>query len=180
MFAGKSEALRARLKHTGYINKKIVVIKPELDTRTEREIFSMLDDGYINKYKHLSKHAISNNAQDFRNLVDSKPFDVIAIDEVQFFGMWLVDEIERLLEKDDKLVILVHGLAEDYEAKKWGPMYKLEKRADKVTVLTATCHKCEKRPAHYTYKIGGADQRIEIGGKQLYEARCYLCHSMKT
>ena len=50
MFSGKSEALLARLKRASYARKKVLVVKPKKDLRTEDEIVSRQLEGEGQKF----------------------------------------------------------------------------------------------------------------------------------
>ena len=47
--------------------------------------------------------------------------------------------------------------------------------ATRIEKLAAVCTVC-KGDARYTWKKGGGDAEIEVGGDQLYEPRCALHH----
>ena len=55
-------------------------------------------------------------------------------------------------------------------------MSKMLPWATKVEVCPAVCTICGA-DAFYTYKKGGSDDDVEIGGKELYEPRCAIHHS---
>lgn len=181
MFSGKTEELRKRLKRPGYIDKKILVTKPVIDNRESRETFQMItSDKYLKKYKNLSTRTVGS-FEEFRSAIENCSPEIIAIDEAQFFGFWIIDAIKEQLDihdEDDNFKIILAGLDRDFLTKGFGPIPQLMVEADNVTKLSGVCHKCHKRPAPFTYKIGGnPNQQTEVGD-DIYQARCRACHKL--
>jgi len=181
MFSGKTEELIKRLKRPGYIDKRVLVLKPTLDSRQTRETFQMItDDKFLKKYKYLFTKTITS-FEEFKEVIRANQPNIIAIDEIQFFGFWIIDAIKEQLDihdEDDEFKIIVAGLDRDFLTKGFGPMPQLMVEADSVTKLSGVCHKCHKRPRPFTYKIGGAqNQQIEVG-EDIYQARCRACHKL--
>ena len=181
MFSGKTEELIKRLKRSGYINKKILVVKPARDNRQVRETFQKIDDDkFLKTYKKLAKQTVSN-FEEFQSAINAHNPRILAIDEVQFFGFWIIDAIKELLDihdQDDEFKIIAAGLDRDFLGKSFGPIPQLMIEADSVTKISAVCHKCG-RSAPLTYKIGGnPNQQTEVGDDNIYQARCRACHKL--
>ena len=181
MFSGKTEELIKRLKRPGYIDKRVLVLKPTLDSRQTRETFQMItDDKFLKKYKYLFTKTITS-FEEFKEVIRANQPNIIAIDEIQFFGFWIIDAIKEQLDihdEDDEFKIIAAGLDRDFLTKGFGPMPQLMVEADSLTKLSGVCHKCHKRPGPFTYKIGGApNQQIEVG-EDIYQARCRACHKL--
>lgn len=184
MFARKSKLLIWRLEQESYIDKKILVVKPRIDTRTEREIASRKkinkESAEFEKGDSFPAHPISS-AEEFIALVKEHEPNVIGIDEAQFFDEKLLEAIDELLDKyerEDNFLIIATGLDMDAWRKPFGIMPDLMAKANQITKLTTGCFKCRKRPATLTYKkSGSSDKQIEVGSK-IYEARCRVCHKL--
>lgn len=90
MFAGKTEELIRRIKVLEYAKKKIAVFKPKIDDRYSEE----------NVVSHagscVESFAIEKANEIFQYIDDS--YDVIAIDEVQFFDEEIVDICDYFAE----------------------------------------------------------------------------------
>ena len=77
MFSGKTEELIRRLKRLSYVNKTFKVFKPEVDTRNKKNS--------IQSHSKIEIEAQSvNKATEILKYKES--FDVIGIDEAQFFS----------------------------------------------------------------------------------------------
>ena len=103
----------------------------------------------------------------------SENAEVIGIDEAQFFDDKLIDvciELARLKKR-----VIVAGLDKDYLADPFGPIPALLAEAEYITKTLAICVICGN-PANYTQRLSEESERIIIGEKELYEARCRNCY----
>jgi len=188
MFAGKTEEIIRDLKKPGCKNKRILVLKPEDDNRQVREIFTMIEsDKFLKTYKKIRRLAIKNSPEEFKKAVDIEHSEntpqILVVEEAQFMGLWLIDLVTDLLDikdEDDDFTIIVSGLDKDYLKNAWGPIPVLMLHADEVLKLSAVCHKCEKRPATLTYKVGGNLNMQKEVGSDIYQARCRSCHKLPS
>jgi thymidine kinase len=166
MFSGKSEELIRRLRRAQIAGKRVAAFKPEIDDRFEVE--------YIQ----------SHNGQSFSCVAITDPvliialsdsFDVIGVDEAQFFGHKLnpVADSLRLLGK----VVIIAGLDLTYKGQPWLWFPWLMAISDRIDKLSAVCTVCGA-DAQVTHRFvedqdeSLDDDLIMVGGKELYEARC--------
>ncbi len=174
MFAGKTDELIRRLRRWEYADVKYVVFKPKIDTRQKN----------IQSRNNLSRDAIEiTNAFDVLDFLMNSPesYDVIAIDECQFFNNDLVP-VSNLLAKHGYLVI-VAGLDRDFKGEPFGPIPSLLTVADKITKLTAICDKCGADATLTQRLINGQpasyySSTILVGDSESYCARCRHCHEV--
>lgn len=174
MFSGKSKELIRRLEVLEVASQRILVIKPKMDVRTGMEIAAR-----GRKKSTFPAHPVES-AEELSLLLSKNPCDVLAADEIQFFGNWFPDFIKSLLEENEDLLIIAAGLELDAERKEFEPTHKLMPWAEDLLKLRAVCHKCKQTPpnAIFTKKTGGTPgQRIEVGEK-IYQARCRRCYSL--
>ncbi len=181
MFAGKSEGLIRTLRVIEIAERNIIVVKPKIDTRTEQEIAARTKkcDKQSEKLSTFPAYPV-NSAAEVEELLKKNQCDVLAMDEVQFFGDWVVKLVNDLLEEKraTDFKIIVAGLDMDHQKQPFGPMPHLMAMADEVTKLKAVCDVCRQLPenAIFTKKIGGSSEQVEIGDKDIYQARCRACH----
>ena len=108
-------------------------------------------------------------------------YDVIGIDEVQFFAVEIVGVIDTLVERGMRVVAA--GLDQDFRGLPFGAMPELLCRAELVDKLQAVCHRCGG-PATMTQRLldgrpAPADgATIVVGALDSYEARCRSCHRL--
>jgi len=183
MFSGKSEELIRRLKRATYAEQNVLVVKPTIDTRSDKKVLARRKkDKREHKFEEFDSfpaHEV-NSAEEFIKLVSTHNPNILAIDEAQFFSEWLLDLINELLDKneDTDFTIIVSGLDMDAWKKPFGIMPQLMAIADEVAKLTAICFNC-KKPANLTYKKSGSNsQKIDVGDSEKYGARCRTCHKL--
>ncbi|MEX1064186.1 MAG: thymidine kinase [Candidatus Paceibacterota bacterium] len=181
MFSGKSKELIRTLEVIEIAKRSIVVIKPKVDTRTNQEIAARTKkcDKQFEKLSTFPAHSVSSAAEVY-DLLEQNKCDVLAMDEAQFFEDWAVELVNDLLEEKraTDFKIIVAGLDMDHQKKPFGPMPKLMAIADEVIKLKAVCEICRQLPenAIFTKKVGGSTEQVEIGDKDIYQARCRACH----
>jgi thymidine kinase len=165
MFSGKSEELLRRLRRSEIAGKNVVLIKPEIDTRYE--------ENYVTSHGGSKMPCVmAKNARDVLEVSDH--FDVVGIDEVQFFNSAIVGSILYICR--DRVVI-ASGLDTNYRYEPFGVMPDLMALADTVDKLTAICTICGEEATKTQRLIDGepaslSGPEILVGGTDSYEARC--------
>lgn len=171
MFSGKSEELLRRVRRATIAQRHVTVVKPAIDNRyATTEIVS-----------HAGTTVRADIVGDPADLlaVERGERDVIAIDEVQFFGaelLWVVDE---LLSRG--VDVIAAGLDLDFRRRPWGVVPMLLCLAERVDKLLAVCEVCGEDAALTQRLVHGrpasaSDDTVRIGGHDLYEARCRDCY----
>jgi len=163
MFSGKTTELIRRIRRYQLSGKRIIIYKPATDIR-----YSVNN---INSHDGLTYPAriIPNNEEGICKLSrEYEDYDVIGIDEVQFFPSEIVDLIDRISYEKH---VIVAGLNLDYMGRPWETVEELLPRADDVITLTAVCYICGDE-ATRTVRISGGVERIVIGGEETYKPVC--------
>jgi thymidine kinase len=163
MFSGKTEELIRRLRRAQIARQKVVIFKPKIDTR-----YSV--NHIVSHSEQFLSSTVVENPKEVLTL--SKEAQVVGIDEGQFFSPDLVDVCEQLAN-DGKRVI-VAGLDQDYRGKPFEPMPQLLAVAEYITKTLAICMVCGN-PADRTQRTSNASERVVVGAKDVYEARCRVC-----
>jgi len=165
MFSGKSEELVRRLRRAVIARQKVQVFKPLADTRNHPELLVTRDQRTV---EAISVH---DTAELEERLEPGT--QVVGIDEAQFFD----DEIVALATAlaDRGLRVVIAGLDQDYRREPFGPMPALLAVAEYVDKMHAVCVRCGA-PAHYSQRISGGAEQVEVGDAEAYEARCRECY----
>ncbi|HEX3095629.1 MAG TPA: hypothetical protein VHQ20_00735, partial [Patescibacteria group bacterium] len=137
MFSGKTEELIRILRRSELAGKKIVVIKPKIDSRSDGEIASRSISGREEKEfsRSGSFPAIDvETAEELETLIRAEHPAILGIDEAQFFNLWMFDYLAELLRRYNHadLMILVAGLDMDAWGRPFGMMPHLMALADEV------------------------------------------------
>ena len=163
MFSGKTEELIRRLNRALLAKQKVEIFKPALDTRYSES----------NVVSH-NENAIRSTPVQFANdiLLLAGDCDVVGVDESQFFDESLPDVCSQLADQGKR--VIVAGLDMDFEARPFGPMPKIMASAEFVTKVHAICMKCGAI-ASYSYRLNSNTDKVMLGEKLTYEARCRKC-----
>ncbi|MCG8607968.1 thymidine kinase [bacterium] len=164
MFSGKSEELIRRLRRAQIAKQSVAIFKPLIDNR------------------YSGDHIVSHNEQRIPSaavkdgwaiLQQSRDAKVVGIDEGQFFGPELIEVCEQLASEGKR--VIVAGLDQDYRGVPFEPMPELLAIAESITKTLAICVKCGN-PANRTQRITKQKDRVLVGTKDMYEARCRNCY----
>ena len=165
MFSGKSTELIKNVRLFKIINKKVLILKPNIDTRYD-----------INRIvSHNGEKEDCFVTDDLINISDEtiKNYDIIIIDEGQFFKS-LKKSCLLWIEKYNKHVI-IGGLDGDYQRKPIGEILDLIPYADKYHKLCALCKYCnDGTKAIFSKRIKNTENhnQVLIGGSELYISVC--------
>jgi len=166
MFSGKTEELIRRLKRSRIANQVVEIYKPKIDTRYDEEKVVSHDSNYIQSIP-VSK------ARDILQV--SEEVNVVGIDEAQFFDNELPDVCQELALRGIRVIL--SGLDMDYLGKPFDPMPALLSMAEYITKLHAICSHCGNLATHSYRLVPNAD-KVVLGEKESYEARCRTCYAM--
>ena len=170
MFSGKSEEMIRRLRRAEIAGQRVVIFKPKIDDRYDAA------DIVSHAGVRMRGVAVGSVAE---LLSRARGFEVVGIDEVQFFEPSVVEAALSLAEGGTRVVVA--GLDRDFRREPFGPMPLLLAHAEFVDKLQAVCHRCgepatttqrlvDGRPAPYS------GDTVVIGAAEQYEARCRDCH----
>ncbi len=163
MFSGKTEELIRRLRRAEIAKQRVAIFKPLIDQRYSSDHIVSHSDVKLKSLVVTTSAEIEQLAQDAQ---------VIGIDEGQFFDLGLVDVAERLANQGKRVVIA--GLDQDYRGKPFEPMPQLLAVAEYITKTLAICVICGN-PADRTQRTAPSSERVLVGAKEAYEARCRRC-----
>ena len=161
MFSGKSTELLRRVARFRQANQKCLLVNHVLDSR--------VSGNYVRSHDEIALEAIKTD--DLATL-DVEDFDVILIDEGQFFTN-LKTEVEKMLEQ--KLTVIVAGLNSNFNMKKFGEMIDLVPLSDNIIYLQANCYNCNRK-ASFTKRLSSEEQVVSVNSS--YVPSCRKCHSI--
>lgn len=164
MFSGKTEELIRRLRRATIAKQKVIIFKPIIDIRySDREIVS---------HNNLSLPSETISTSD-EILQLSNEYQVVGIDEAQFFDNGIINVSNQLADFGKRVIIA--GLDMDYKGVPFEPMPQLMAIAEYVTKTLAICVECGN-PADRTQRTTHESGRVIVGASGIYEARCRKCH----
>jgi thymidine kinase len=164
MFSGKTEELIRRLRRAQIAKQRVAIFKPAIDSR------------------YANDHIVSHSEQKLRSepvdkaqeiLGKTQDAQVVGIDEAQFFDNSLIEVCNELAHRGVR--VIVAGLDMDYRGVPFEPIPQLMAIAEQVTKTQAICMQCGE-PAAFTQRLTPARDRVVVGAKDMYEARCRQCY----
>ena len=161
MYSGKSTTLIKKTEGFQKIGKKCLLVNHVLDSR--------VSGNYVKTHDDTTLEAVKTD--DLATL-DVEDFDVILIDEGQFFTN-LKTEVEKMLEQN--LTVIVAGLNGDFNMNKFGEMIDLVPIADNIIYLQANCYNCDDK-ASFTKRLSSEEQVVSVNSS--YAPACRKCHSI--
>lgn len=169
MFAGKSSELLRRIRRYQFGNNKCLLIKPDIDTRYSMDSIATHDK--------IALQAISmTRLMGKDNIARIADYDVIGIDEGQFFG-----DLKEFSEYAANLgkIVIISALDGDFNRKPFGEICEMVPLCESVEKLTAICMICKEKEASFSKRICTGNQRDLIGGSESYLASCRHCYHLE-
>ena len=166
MFSGKSEEMIRRLRRAEIAGQRVVIFKPQIDDRYD------VEDVVSHAGIRMRAVPVSSVPE---LMTRSAGFDVVGIDEVQFFETSVVGSALELANGGVRVVAA--GLDQDFRRLPFGPMPALLSLAEFVDKMHAICVVCGS-PAHFTQRTAGGEELVQVGDSESYEARCRACYEL--
>lgn len=163
MFSGKTEELIRRIRRAQIARQQVAIFKPKIDNRYSSDHI----------VSHSEARLLSSVVERSGEILEAaKDAQVVGIDEGQFFDMGIVDVAEQLANQGKRVIIA--GLDQDFRGKPFEPMPQLLAVAEYITKTLAICVVCGN-PADRTQRTTASSERVLVGAKDSYEARCRKC-----
>ena len=165
MFSGKStELLRIYNKYKR--NYKIIVINHKKDTR--------YGENTVNTHNNDSIVSINvNNLENINIIKKINSFDIILIDEGQFFDDLYI--FCKNIVDNFKKIIYIFGLSGDTNREKFGQILDIIPICDNITHLKSICNICSHINAPFTLRKTNNKDQLLVGGSDEYMAVCRVC-----
>ena len=152
--------------------KKIILMKPDLDTRFGKEriksragLETQADLLIVNEGSLLG--------------IDYTGVSCVLVDEAQFLGAKVIEELRRVT-LDWDLPIICYGLRTDFKSHLFEGSMRLMELADSIEEVKATCHYCNRKSiVNLKYVNGVATNEgpsVELGAEEKYLPACYRCY----
>ncbi len=167
MFGGKTTRLLSSIERYKLRQKRVYIFKPLKDTRYDPEGIAIISHtGYETLSVPIEKASDINVYLEKRLATGG----IIAVNEA-----FMIDGSAEVLIGLYKrgFSVLVSSLQLSSKCEPFEEITKMLPWATKIEICPAVCTVCGA-DAFYTYKKGGSVDKVEIGGKELYEPRCRI------
>lgn len=167
MFSGKTSELIRRLKRHSIAGLKCFAIKYQKDIRYSADNISTHE-----KVIYHAKPAVEL----LPLLEEARQYDVIGIDEGQFFGdvLKFANELRNMGK-----VVMISALDMDFRREPFAFTAMLMAVSDECQKMKSVCVVC-KRDAAFSKRLNDETSLEVIGGLETYAAACLFCHQKAT
>jgi thymidine kinase len=177
MCSGKSSNLISKLTQAADLQFKVAYCNHSKDIRITESSDSVVNTHNSGFQKLSSK--IKGFKMETLNPEDLNDFDVIGIDEYQFFEKQN-QNVKDLVLKYGKRVIIA-SLDYNFKLEPMGEVHELYGLCGPgdVNKLYAICKLCDRKSmkkAGWTLKISGDNSVVDVGGMEKYIPVCLECH----
>lgn len=168
MYSGKTLSLICLLNRYKVAGKKVLTVKYQHDTRYSLDELA----------SHSGTKVLADISTDKLEFVDYKPYDVICVDEVQFYP----DNKELIKWADSGKIIVASGLSGNYLRHQFQGIPELISAADKITHLNSICMNCKNENGAFSalrkekVNVSKEAETEFIGGQETYVALCRQCY----
>ncbi len=176
MNSGKTALLLQAAFNYEQNNKKVLILKPIIDTKGGEFLVSRIGlkrkvDYMIKKGDHIDQK-LSGKLDDI---------DCIFVDEVQFLMPSQIDELMKIVVEED-IPIICYGLRTDFQTKGFPGATRLLEIAHKIEELKSICTCGEKT----VFNIRKVDGKVSFEGDQVaidlenqveYDSCCAKCYN---
>ena len=171
MFSGKSRTLISRLASAAHSGQVALAARPSLGRATQGDRILSRDGSAWPAQVVATSHDL---------VAVARSADIVAVDEVQFFGTGLIDAVAAMRES---AMIVLAGLDLDFRGEPFGSTLEIAKVASAVTCLTATCAVCGGVATRTQRLVGGLPATVDaptvvLDDRACYEPRCLLCFNV--
>ena len=173
MYSGKTNTFIERVRELEKEGKRVLRLKPiQNDRYAKNDIVS--HDG------HRIRAVAIEDVAELTEMVEEEACDVLAVDEVQFFGWDFVILVNQLAEEG--LHLLLAGVDQDFTGRPFGIMPELMVYADIMRKLNGTCQICGELASRSQRLVYGEPAKAHEPVMQTedenttYEARCRKHH----
>ena len=150
--------IRDRIRRAEFANLSVIIFKPRVDVRDEKNKVVSHDQSKINCLTLKCAKDILKEVADHK---------VVGVDEAQFFDDEIVKVCNELANRGVR--VIVAGLDMDYKGVPFNSMANLMATAEYVTKVHAICTRSGKM-ASYTHRIVKSEDLVLLGDTRRYEA----------
>lgn len=152
--------------------KRVILIKPKLDTR--------FGAGAIKSRAGLEQEADLLVSED--SILPHHAFigaSCVLIDEAQFVSTTVVDQLREIAHRLG-VPVICYGLRTDFRGQLFAGARRLLELADSIEEIKTTCAFCNKKAIMNLKHLNGlatlAGPQVDLGAEEKYFPACYSCY----
>lgn len=156
--------------------KKILLLKPKLDTR--------FGQGHIRSRAGLEMAADVLVSEETSLLeMEVNGVSCILVDEAQFLSASHIEELRNLTLMKD-IPVICYGLRTDFRTRLFEGSRRLMELADSIEEVKATCHYCNRKSIVNLKHVDGLavieGPQVQLGAEEKFYPTCYKCYAARV
>lgn len=156
--------------------KKVLLMKPNLDTRFGRE--NIKSRAGLSMEADLLIESLSSMQG-----VDYSGVHCILVDEAQFLSAEVIDELRRIT-LDYSIPVICYGLRTDFKTFLFEGSKRLMELADSIEEVKATCYYCNRKSIMNLKHVNGVATNVgpsvDLGAEEKYFPACFACYQKEV
>ncbi|MES3039258.1 MAG: thymidine kinase [Bdellovibrionota bacterium] len=157
-------------------NKKVLILKPHLDTRFTQD--SVRSRSGLEKPADL---LVTDETRLDPEIL--KPLSCILVDEAQFLHPNFIEHL-RDIARDLNVPVICYGLRTDFKTQLFPGSKRLLELSDTIEEIKNTCHYCNRKSIFNMRVIDGKGvlegPQILLGAEETYLSVCSTCYHQRT
>lgn len=155
--------------------KKIILMKPDIDTRFGKDRIRSRA-GLEEEADVVIHSGMSLLSMDFQGL------SCILVDEAQFLSAQIIDEL-RQITVDWDLPVICYGLRTDFKSNLFEGSRRLMEVSDSIEEVKVTCNYCNRKAIMNLKHVNGVavneGPSVELGAEEKYLPSCFKCYRIE-
>jgi thymidine kinase len=176
MDSAKSMNLLAVAHNYRKQGKKVLLVKPRLDTRF----------GAAKISSRCGLEADADLMVDEDSVLDPRDFanlDCVLVDEAQFLAPNVIEDLRRITV-DPGVPVICYGLRTDFQTKLFPGAQRLMELADRIEEVKVTCQYCAKKAICNLRFVNGSPTvvgpQVQLGADEHYAPVCWAHYDEAT
>lgn len=172
MAAGKSSTLLIKAYQFRQNGKRVQILRPSVDTRTE--------SGKVSSRIGIKAEALCVSREAFiADVIDADDIDILLVDESNFFTVGQIEQLADLVDTCG-LQVMCFGLMSDFEGKLFDSSKRLVELANRLDEQVSMCEVggCGKKATMHIRLTAETEQFV--CGDDIYKSVCRKCWKRLT
>lgn len=157
--------------------KKVLLLKPKLDTRFGEEA--------VRSRAGLSRdadHLLEPDTDTMAFVPSWVGVACVLVDEAQFLSEKNIEDLRRIATQQG-IPVICYGLRSNYKTRLFDGSKRLMELADTIEELKTTCHYCNRK-ATMNLKLGASHDfsgpDVILGAEDTFHPACYTCYDARV
>lgn len=161
-------------------NKRVLLFKPEIDTRFGRDVIKTRAGLEAEADVLIPANVPANG--DF-NIPDLSGVVCVLVDEVQFAPAAVIPKLHDIAHKHPCIPVICYGLRTDFRQRLFAAAAQLMALADSIEEIKTICHYCLRKAVFNLKLLNGQPTlegpTIELGAEEKYLPVCANCYNAR-